>query len=598
MSGFVYKVRVNNQVLIKKEIPSPETIDEFLYEVNALNRLRYSRHVIPFYGVVVDDRYQDVKGLLISFAKEGALIDVIYDRRHATGNQLPWQTRQKWARQIVQGLSDIHEAGFVQGDFTLSNIVIDHLDNAKIIDINRRGCPVGWEPPEATPLIESNQRISMYIGVKSDLYQLGMVLWALATEDDEPESHGRPLTLDPSIDVPNWYRRMMESCLSVDPRDRLHATTLLTLFPNSEEGIESPHLHAPSISVDDGYTLQGSAVDGYVPSVQPRNRNIHPANEWSYGDVTHSYVDPSYGYSQEPYYVPRGRSPPSPLPSDFGRCDSPDRGRSLAAWRERGNIAPSYSDAGVDDLEKSRSATPTTNHESLGVADALDEQPEQGGDSVEDTESTPALDFVNRANAASGGGSVDGDPRQLGHEPIQVDVPKGAKDLVGIASEAEVKQDLTNTLPVAEMEPISRLNLEDKTQHKELHPGITVPNISQSNSAVAASHILAPAAQMAIPSQAIDNAAEDLRHSGASTDATRATVEVIIDGGDLEAREATPRPILPPSNDVLADKLAGSLEGVGGIHEESYDQSMREKTSLDDDLGLSCPPLDTIGEKK
>lgn len=36
-------------------------------------------------------------------------------------------------------------AGFVQGDFTLSNIVIDSNDDAKIIDINRRGCPVGWE---------------------------------------------------------------------------------------------------------------------------------------------------------------------------------------------------------------------------------------------------------------------------------------------------------------------------------------------------------------------------------------------------------------------------------------------------------------------
>ncbi len=130
------------------------------------------------YGVIVDDHDKFIKGLLISYAEQGALIDMIYDSDHG----LSWATREKWARQIVEGLSEIHEAGFVQGDFTLSNIVIDNDDNAKIIDINRRGCPVGWEPPEATPLIESSQRISMYIGVKSDLYQLGMVLWALATQ--------------------------------------------------------------------------------------------------------------------------------------------------------------------------------------------------------------------------------------------------------------------------------------------------------------------------------------------------------------------------------------------------------------------------------
>src|ERR1700709_360537 len=106
--------------------------------------------------------------------------------------KIPWRRRERLAKKIVQGLSEIHEAGFVQGDFTLSNIVIDSDDNAKIIDINRRGCPVGWEPPEVAALIESSQRISMYIGVKSDLYQLGMVLYALATQEDEPENQ-RPL---------------------------------------------------------------------------------------------------------------------------------------------------------------------------------------------------------------------------------------------------------------------------------------------------------------------------------------------------------------------------------------------------------------------
>jgi len=311
MSGFVYKVRVGGQMLIKKEIPGPDTIDEFLYEVNALSRLHSSHHVIELYGVIVDDSEREVKGLLISFAEQGALIDMIYDGDHL----LSWATREKWARQIVQGLADIHEAGFVQGDFTLSNIVIDSDDDAKIIDINRRGCPVGWEPPEATPLIESNQRISMYIGVKSDLYQLGMVLWALATQEDEPERHGRPLEIDDDIEVPAWYRTIVKTCLAEDPKVRAQAMQLLHLFPAPDAAESTP----PEDYFGD--RLQNG---------QPRIMTANPPPEWSYVGMGHTYVDPATGFSNEPYYYPtRGRSPPSPMPSNRG-CESP--GRNNAAW--------------------------------------------------------------------------------------------------------------------------------------------------------------------------------------------------------------------------------------------------------------------------
>ncbi|KAI0848092.1 kinase-like domain-containing protein [Daldinia vernicosa] len=311
MSGFVYKVRVAGKTLIKKEIPGPDTVDEFLYEVNALNSLRFSRNVIEFYGVVVDDEDEMVKGLLINYAEKGALIDLIYDSQE-DGNILPWSLREKWARQIVQGLSDVHEAGFVQGDLTLSNIVIDYEDNAKIIDINRRGCPVGWEPPEATPLIDSNQRISMYIGVKSDLYQLGMVLWALATLEDEPEAHRRPLRLTSEIDVPDWYRTMVEYCLHEDPRVRLQASVLLRLFPQPvyDENDDDYERHdLPSISVEDGDFLREYTVDGYEENGHPHIKPAQPRDVWPYtpfGGSTH--VAPT-NFSVEQYYPSRGRSP-------------------------------------------------------------------------------------------------------------------------------------------------------------------------------------------------------------------------------------------------------------------------------------------------
>ena len=50
----------------------------------------------------------------------------------------------------------------------------------------------------------------MYIGEKSDLFQLGMTLWGLAADDDEPERHDPPLLVDQLPDeVPLWYKEIV-----------------------------------------------------------------------------------------------------------------------------------------------------------------------------------------------------------------------------------------------------------------------------------------------------------------------------------------------------------------------------------------------------
>ncbi|KAG5974067.1 hypothetical protein E4U55_000123 [Claviceps digitariae] len=341
MSGFVYKVRVHGQTLIKKEIPSPDTIDEFLYEVNALSSLRYSRHVVQLYGVVVDDHDEHVKGLLISYAEQGALIDIIYDNCKDQDFGIPWNKRERWARQIVHGLADIHESGFVQGDFTLSNIVVDAAGDAKIIDINRRGCPVGWEPPESKTLVATHHRINMYIGVKSDLYQLGMVLWGLAVLEDEPELHPRPLILRPEMHVPDWYRDVTEVCLSIDPRMRLNASSLLRMFPPDFE----PH-RGTVLFLDDAHTFDEDGA--YAGRMRQPNiiRTVVPSGGCPYSSRT--YVDPSPDM-YEPYYPMRGRSPPSPLPSQPDGYESPNKSYSSTSWAANKSVRPSYSDIADDD---------------------------------------------------------------------------------------------------------------------------------------------------------------------------------------------------------------------------------------------------------
>ncbi|KAK2807222.1 hypothetical protein FQN50_005509 [Emmonsiellopsis sp. PD_5] len=251
LSGFAYEVKHKGKDYVMKEIPGPDTVDEFLYEANALHALLGSRCVIPFRHIVVDDDMLLVKGLLIDFAEQGALVDLFYDHK----GKIEWSRRERWGRHIIEGLAEIHEAGFVQGDFTLSNIVVDAHDNAKIIDINRRGCPVGWEPPEFTAKINNKQRISMFIGVKSDLYQLGMTLWALAMVEDDPGRRKAPYTIPAEMDIPDYFRNIVDICLSSRPQDRLSAKELLTLLPPikgeaSLRGVEPPSIPPVNIPED------------------------------------------------------------------------------------------------------------------------------------------------------------------------------------------------------------------------------------------------------------------------------------------------------------------------------------------------------------
>ncbi|KAK6361953.1 hypothetical protein TWF730_005659 [Orbilia blumenaviensis] len=309
LSGFVYKVRQGDRVFIKKEIPGPDTIDEFLYEINALHALRNSSSVIHFGGLVVDERRKHVRGLLISYAPNGSLIDVVFNER----GKLPWKKRERWAQQIIRGLSEIHEEGFVQGDFTMSNMVLDEHGDVKIIDINRRGCPIGWEPPEIKGLIESQQRIGMFIGVKSDMWQLGMVLWGLVFQVDEPEAAARPLMMDDAPEeVPGWFRGIVMACLSEEPRDRPSAKELLYRFPEGESAFRTGTSPQPPIDVvvGDGQVVHVSSSSS---KGSPTSLRINPRNGKRAPFLDEGFVQspmtmtPTVGSSRHPYEAPNGR---------------------------------------------------------------------------------------------------------------------------------------------------------------------------------------------------------------------------------------------------------------------------------------------------
>jgi len=330
MSGFVYRVNVGENTWIKKEIPGPDSVDEFLYEANALSELINSKNVIQLQGLVINDEGTLVKGLLLGYAEQGALIDILFDSKEGHIPHVPWERRERWAKQIIQGLSNIHEAGFVQGDFTLSNIVIDEEDEARIIDINRRGCPVGWESPEMVPLVESGQRLSMYIGLKSDLYQLGMVLWALAMEKDEPERVPRPLNLRSApSEIPQYYRVLTDICLSPKPKERFAAKDLLAMI---SEPVHFSELHRQDVvPLSDSSRLGTAPQDGISNSHQEDSDTMGESfrdRENRYREIN-SQLEKLTRQEQGYRFVPKRRSSDKDGEGFRGRRYSPIRSSSM-----------------------------------------------------------------------------------------------------------------------------------------------------------------------------------------------------------------------------------------------------------------------------
>ncbi len=147
--------------------------------------------------------------------------------------------------------------------------------------------------------------------------------------------HGRPLLVGADVDVPRWYRTVVQTCLADDPRLRAHAIHLLAMFPDPEVGSEEwARRNPPSNPADEAYSAQEPFVDGRWSDNRARVTTTQQPNDWSNANFGHTYVDPPSGMSNEPYYfTTRGRSPPSPMPSNpdpDGDCDSSRRGPGMA----------------------------------------------------------------------------------------------------------------------------------------------------------------------------------------------------------------------------------------------------------------------------
>lgn len=160
---------------------------EAIYNIQLLHCLRGVPGFVAFVGIVVDRSGKHLKSYLVKFPRRkwSILTDKLSQDR-----PVPWEHREKWARQLIEGVRDVHSRGFVVGTLFRAQIriLVDESDRLGFFRFEKKyimGYGLGsYYPPEA--LHFRNAPLSMEqvdcpdLTPKFDIFHLGAVLWLIA----------------------------------------------------------------------------------------------------------------------------------------------------------------------------------------------------------------------------------------------------------------------------------------------------------------------------------------------------------------------------------------------------------------------------------
>ncbi|KAK7917790.1 protein kinase domain-containing protein [Apiospora marii] len=270
-SGWVIEVRFNSR---------DDHMDEELYALKVLYRLRRSNGFGSLVGLVEDDDGR-ISGFLCRNPSLGPLLDVI-SRAKQHGTLVDWVRRERWCRQIIQGISELHGEGLRHGSLgrlLRNGLYIDEHDNVVFLNSFRDSFTYADDlqdlsiPPECQDMRDDSGDPVSAIPVHpaTDLYQLGLILWCIAANEEAvyrstvcehadieaPEdevdigSDSHLPSLDPSK-APPFMNKVIALCRGDKPEERRPAWELLQEFPAPAEVADMPRIR--ELSVDDEET--------------------------------------------------------------------------------------------------------------------------------------------------------------------------------------------------------------------------------------------------------------------------------------------------------------------------------------------------------
>jgi len=228
----VYRARdlETTKTVAIKVMPVPEDWGRLQREVSTLRRIRHP-NVVRYIDFYMDDAYA---AIVMEYLPGETLSKYLQP-----GRVMPWPWVLRLAREVLEGLAPIHDAGFIHRDVKPANIIL--LDaqepRLKLFDfgvvkpvtqklrrITETGLVLGT-PTYMAP----EQYAGEDLGQSVDVYALGVVLWQALTglvpqggvlfvphwpqETGDPPAHVREFIETMVRAVPRWRHPNARQCL-------------------------------------------------------------------------------------------------------------------------------------------------------------------------------------------------------------------------------------------------------------------------------------------------------------------------------------------------------------------------------------------------
>lgn len=239
-------------------VSDPIPNNTFLADMKLLLMAQGCPGVAEFVGVVLSDDRRQLRSYLTLYRGQCSMSRMMLSQPSKTIS-IPWKRRQRWIRQAITLVAEVHKRGIIIGFVDASWIEVDASDNIHCSVFTSRGNHIrnqgGCLPPELRRHAEL-QAVphAQELNLMSDIFQLGLFIWMVAqqiplivgngifcTLDQCPKvprcrcaaDHTNPIRLPAcsSSDVPVYVDTVISYCRQEEPFRRKSAAALLELLP-------------------------------------------------------------------------------------------------------------------------------------------------------------------------------------------------------------------------------------------------------------------------------------------------------------------------------------------------------------------------------
>uniref|UniRef100_A0A8C4R5L8 non-specific serine/threonine protein kinase n=1 Tax=Eptatretus burgeri TaxID=7764 RepID=A0A8C4R5L8_EPTBU len=248
--GQVYKgrhVRTGQLAAIKVMDVTEDEEEEIKLEINMLKKYSHHRNIATYYGAFIKKSlpgHDDQLWLVMEFCGAGSVTDLI---KNTKGNTLKEEWIAYICREILRGLSHLHQHKVIHRDIKGQNVLLTENAEVKLVDfgvsaqldrtIGRRNTFIGtpyWMAPEVIACDENPDATYDY---RSDLWSLGITAIEMA-EGAPPLCDMHPMRAlfliprnpPPRLKSKKWSKKFhsfIESCLVKNYVQRSNTEQLL-----------------------------------------------------------------------------------------------------------------------------------------------------------------------------------------------------------------------------------------------------------------------------------------------------------------------------------------------------------------------------------